>query len=59
MRSSYSVIALIYDIKSPIAVLWHCTNNMSQCTSSAGGTGRALCWFQAIVDGKSFCFAHY
>jgi len=58
MRMSYSVIVLIYDIKSPIAVLWHCTKNMSHFASTAGGTRRVMCWFHAIVSGRSFCVTH-
>jgi hypothetical protein len=56
---SYSVIVLVYDIKSPIAVLWHCTKNMNLFVSTAGSTRKVLCWFHAIVDCISFCVARY
>jgi len=59
MRMSYPVIVLVYNIKSPIAVLWHCTKNMSHFASTAGGARRVLGWFHSIVDGRSFCVAHY
>jgi hypothetical protein len=52
-------MVLTYDIKSPIAVLWHCTLNMSHFASTAGGTRRVLCRCHAIVEGRSFCVAHY
>jgi len=57
MRMSYSVIVLIYDIKR---VHLPCYGTVqSHFASTAGGTGRVLCWFHAIVEGRSFCVAHY
>lgn len=57
MRMSYLVIVLIYDIKR---VQLQCYDSVqSHFSSTAGGTRRVLCWFHAIVEGRSFCVAHY